>query len=384
MEAGGQTQGMQRQPHRLLRPHGCTADATPTADDSRARHQQRRPRLGLVSAISDKFIFEYSNFCRSEINRHISADIGDASERDDLVTEWRKKYKPKAEELVDNLRDWTVIKRDWAGMRAYKDLVELKIREALVLTINDFDPEVGNHFRKAVDELTTKLRINCSQLGYLLHNPQDKPYAAGQKPMKAPASKTAKVNVPARLLRGLEALKSKEKSFLEDFIDQEGSFKAAIEVLKNKDQVVEDPRSANKIAQLQGELDKSLQLSNAKNVRIQELETNGCALISLMLSNRIEVLRRYKQCFEYSDESTQMPPGSFAGSSSGHGQADPDALYAHPLNRDVMVTQNKLRWPLHFLPGGSMYGQTPRPDEMLPADLVTSATSDMRALAGMF
>ena len=93
-----------------------------------------------------------------------------------------------------------------------------------------------------------------------------------------------------------------------------------------------DPESAQKILQLQGELDKCLQYTAAKNVRIQELETNGCALISLMLSNRIEVLRRYKQCFEYSDESTQMPPRSFAGSSSGHGQADPNALYPHPLN----------------------------------------------------
>ena len=132
MEAGGRVLGMQRQPHRLLRPHGCTADATPTADDSRARHQQRRPRLGLVSAISYIFIFEYSNFCRSEINRHISADIRDASERDGLVTEWRKKYKPKSEQLVGDLQDWSVIKRDWAGMLAYKDLVELQIREALV------------------------------------------------------------------------------------------------------------------------------------------------------------------------------------------------------------------------------------------------------------
>ena len=48
-------------------------------------------------------------------------------------------------------------------------------------TIDDFDPEVGNHFRKAVDELTTKLGMACSQLGYLAHNPQDKPNAAGQK-----------------------------------------------------------------------------------------------------------------------------------------------------------------------------------------------------------
>ena len=374
---------MQRQPHRLLRPHGCTADATPTADDSGARHQQRRPRLGLVSAISHKFIFEYSNFCRSEINRHISADIGDASERDDLVTEWRKKYKPKAEELVDNLRDWTVIKRDWAGMRAYKDLVELKIREALVLTINDFDPEVGNHFRKAVDEMTTKLRINCSSLGYLMHNPQDKPYAAGQKPMKAPASETAKVNVPAWLQRTLEALKPKEKAFCDNFIDQDGRFKATIEVLKNKDQVVEDPESAQKIAQLQGELKKSHQLVNEKNDRIEELLNNGCSLISVMLYNKITVYSWSREIFEYSDEYTYPPPGSCAGSSSGHEQADPDAVYPHPLNTDIMVTCNKLRWPLRFLPGGSMYGQTPRPEEMLPADLVSSAISDVRALASL-
>ena len=151
--------------------------------------------------------------------------------------------------------------------------------------------------------------------------------------MKAPASKTPKVNVPVRLLRGLEALKSMEKSFLEEFIDQDGSLKAAIEVLKNKDQVVEDdPRSANKIAQLQGELDKSLQVSNAKNVRIQQLETNGCALINLMLSSNINVLPRFKDIFDYSDPSSQQQAGSFAGSSTGHRQPDPDALYAHPLN----------------------------------------------------
>ena len=280
--------------------------------------------------------------------------------------------------------DREAIKHDKMLLGFYNDCVELEIRKALVYTIDDFDPDVGKQARKAVDELTTKLGMAYSQLGYLAHHPKERPKGGGKKPMKAPQSKTAKVNVPARLLRGLEALPKKEKSFLEAFIDQDGSFKAAIEVLKNKDQVVEDPRSANKIAQLQGELDKSLQVSNAKNVRIQQLETNGCALINLMLSNKINVLTRFKDIFDYSDPSSQQQAGSFAGSSSGHGQPDPSALYAHPLNRDVMVTQNKLRWPLHFLPGGSMYGQTPRPDEMLPENLVTSATSDVRQLAHMF
>ena len=323
-------------------------------------------------------------FCSSEINRHTGADIADQSERDDLFTHWREKYKPKAQAIVAKEYDREAIKNDKVLLGFYNDCVELEIRKALVYTIDDFDPDVGKQARKAVDELTTKLGMAYSQLGYLAHHPKERPKGGGKKPMKVQPSKTAKVNVPARLLRGLEALKSKEKSFLEDFIDQEGSFKAAIEVLKNKDQVVEDPRSANKIAQLQGELDKSLQLHNAKNDRIQELENNGCALISLMLSNKINVLTRFKDIFDYSDPSSQQQAGSFAGSSSGHGQPNPDAVYAHPLNRDVMVTQNKLRWPLHFLPGGSMYGQTPRMEEMLPADLVTSATSDMRALTNHF
>ena len=135
---------------------------------------------------------------------------------------------------------------------------------------------------------------------------------------------------------------------------------------------------ARKIVELQGELDKSLQVSNAKNVRIQQLETIGCALINLMLSSNINVLPRFKEIFDYSDPSSQQQAGSFAGSSSGHGQPDPSALYAHPLNRDIRVTQDRLRWPLHFLHGGSCYGQTPRAEEMLADNLVTSATSDLR------
>ena len=213
--------------------------------------------------------FEYSIFCRSEINRHTGADIADQSERDDLFTHWREKYKPKAQAIVAKEYDREAIKHDKILLGFYNECVELEIRKALVYTIDDFDPDVGKQARKAVDDFTTKLGMAYSQLGYLAHHPKERPKGGGKKPMKAPKSKTAKVNVPARLLRGLEALKSKEKSFLEEFIDQEGSFKAAIEVLKNKDQVVEDPRSAQKILQLQGELDKSLQVSNAKNVRIQ-------------------------------------------------------------------------------------------------------------------
>ena len=104
----------------------------------------------MVSAISYIFIFEYSNFCRSEINRHISASIGDASERDDLVTHWRDKYKPKADAIVAKEYDREAIKHDKILLGFYNDCVELEIRKALVYTIDDFDPDVGKQARKAV------------------------------------------------------------------------------------------------------------------------------------------------------------------------------------------------------------------------------------------
>ena len=145
----------------------------------------------MVSAISYIFIFEYSNFCRSEINRHTGADIADQSERDDLVTHWREKYKPKAQAIVAKEYDREAIKHDKILLGFYNDCVELEIRKALVYTIDDFDPDVGKQARKAVDEFTTKLGMAYSQLGYLAHHPKEKPKGAGKKPMKAPVSKTA-------------------------------------------------------------------------------------------------------------------------------------------------------------------------------------------------
>ena len=51
---------------------------------------------------------------------------------------------------------------------------------------------------------------------------------------------------------------------------------------------------AEKIAELEGELSKFRQEMDAKNQRIQELETNGCVLILLMLSHNLNVLKRHK------------------------------------------------------------------------------------------
>ena len=118
-----------------------------------------------------------------------------------------------------------------------------------------------------------------------------------------------------------------------------------------------------------------------KNQRILELETNGCALITLMISNNLSVLKRYKQTFEYVDNSPVVPR-SAAGSSGGRREEDPlDLVYAHPLNPDLLVAQSRPRWPLQYLLGGANYGQQPRPGGLLPDNLCTSTTSDMRRLA---
>ena len=120
---------------------------------------------------------------------------------------------------------------------------------------------------------------------------------------------------------------------------------------------------------------------DTKNRRIEGLETNGCALISMMLSSGIAVLRRYKQVFAYVDASPVRPSASQAGSSSAPGEAADEAVYPHPLNGDLMVPKSKLRWPLAYLLGGNMYGHSPPQDLLLPGHLATSATSDCRRLA---
>ena len=55
----------------------------------------------------------------------------------------------------------------------------------------------------------------------------------------------------------------------------------------------------------------------AKNCRILELETNGCALISLMLSHRLNVLPRYKQVFDYVDSSPALQYSGTGSAGSG-------------------------------------------------------------------
>ena len=100
-------------------------------------------------------------------------------------------------------------------------------------------------------------------------------------------------------------------------------------------------------------------------------------------SHELNVLRRYKQCFDCIDPSPVRGSASSASSQSRLQMIQDSATYPHPLNSDIHVVQSRLRWPLEYLPGGSLYGQTPTSDALLPANLAMSATSDVRRLANL-
>ena len=291
---------------------------------------------------------------------------------------------------MDAQYDKKAIKGNKALEEVYENCIKLEVRKAIVYAIMGFTDPMVKEARKNVDEYTNKLGMAYSTLGWLHNHPDERPEKPAKKAKKeskaGPSSASPKINIRKRLRDGIEALEKKDQSFLETLLDSDGSFKTALEDFKKKNAepaTVDNPDQARKLMELEGELRKRDQLLAVKNSRIQELETNGCALISMLLSNGIAVLRRYKQIFEYVDASPARPQASQGASSSAHGGGSDDGVYPHPLNSDLMVPRSKLRWPLHYLVGGSMYGNTPSADQLLPDNLAMSATSDVRHLALM-
>ena len=119
----------------------------------------------------------------------------------------------------------------------------------------------------------------------------------------------------------------------------------------------------------------------ALNARIEQLETNGCALITLMVSNDLNDLKRYKQMFNFEDEDDPRPQGAAGSNASLAGSSSDGQFFAHPLDPSLMVPRYKLRWPLEFLVHGNKYGQIPKDAELLPETLRATATSDANQLS---
>ena len=318
------------------------------------------------------------------------ADIHKEDEFKVVEKRWHDKFEKEAVKIVDAQYDKKAIRGNKALEEVYENCIKLEIRKAIVYAITGFTPSMVKEARKSVDEMTNKLGMAYSTLGWLHNHPAERPDKPAKKQKKeskaGPSSASPKINIRKRLRDGIEALEKKDQSFLETLLDSDGSFKTALEDFKKKNAApatVENPDTARKVTELEGELKKRDQLLTVKNARIQELTANGCALIMLMLNSGIAVLKRYKQIFDYVDSSPVRPVASQAASSSAHGGASDDDLFPHPLNADIMVPRSKLRWPLHYHVGGSMYGHTPSSDQLLPDNLAMSATSDVRHLALM-
>ena len=322
---------------------------------------------------------------RADISAVISADVGKKEGFKVVHDKWTEVFKNEAKLIVGEQYDFRKIKGNKSLEQFYNWMVDLEVAKAMVYAHKKFEPDVLKKVRTDVDELTAKLGMAPSTLGWIYNHPEDKPKDEGKKKkQKTEASSSrapAKINLPKRLRDGIEALPKQDKAFLEALLDDDGSFKTALEGFKKFQNAEDNPLQTQKIAELEGELAKFRQEVAVKNQRILELETNGCALITLMLSNNLPVMKRFKQTFQYVDN-PPAAPRSAAGSSGSRPEEDLlDQLHPHPLNSQLLVHQNKLRWPLMYLPGGACYGQTPRPEELLPENLCMTTSSDLRRLA---
>ena len=242
------------------------------------------------------------------------ADIQKADEFKVVEKRWHDKFEKAAVKNVDAQYDKKAIKGNKALEEVYENCIKLEIRKAIVYAVMGFTDSMVKQARKNVDEYTDKLGMAYSTLGWLHNHPDERPEKPAKKAKKeskaGPSSASPKINIRRRLRDGIEALEKKDQSFLETLLDSDGSFKAALEDFKKKNAepaTVDNPDAARKVTALEGELRKRDQLIVTKAARIQALETNGCALIMLLLSHEIPVLRRYKQIFEYVDPSPARP-----------------------------------------------------------------------------
>ena len=242
------------------------------------------------------------------------ADIQKEDEFRVVEKRWHDKFEKEAVKIVDAQYDKKAIRGNKALEEVYENCIKLEIRKAIVYAVMGFTDGMLKQARKNVDEYTDKLGMAYSTLGWLHNHPAERPEKPAKKQKKeskaGSSSPAQKINIRRRLRDGIEALDKKDQSFLETLLDSDGSFKTALEDFKKKNAepaTVDNPDQARKVTELEGELRKRDQLLAVKNSRIQELETNGCALISMMLSSGLAVLRRYKQIFEYLDPSPARP-----------------------------------------------------------------------------
>ena len=203
------------------------------------------------------------------------ADIQKKSEWETVEKRWVEKFKLEAVKIVDAKYDKKVIRGNKILEEVYEDCIQLEIRKAIVYAVMGFTPSMEKEARKNVDEMTDKLGMAYSTLGWLHNHPDERPEKPAKKAKKesktGSSSPVQKINIRRRLRDGIEALPKKDQAFLEALLDSDGSFKTALEDFKKKNAgpaTVDNPDQARKINELEGELKKRDQLIVTKDARI--------------------------------------------------------------------------------------------------------------------
>ena len=166
------------------------------------------------------------------------ADINKKEDWVQVEKRWNEKFEKEAKKIVDAQYDKKAIKNNKILLQVYEDCVQLEIRKAIVYAVMGFTPSMEKEARKNVDEMTNKLGMAYSTLGWLHNHPADRPEKPAKKQKKeskaGPSSPAQKVNIRRRLRDGIEALPKKDQAFLEALLDSDGSFKTALEDFKKK------------------------------------------------------------------------------------------------------------------------------------------------------
>ena len=175
------------------------------------------------------------------------ADINEESDFKAVYKRWGDKFQVEAAAIVGEKYDKRNVKGNKTLEQVYEDCIQLEVRKAIVYAVSGFTQSVVKEARQNVDEMTNKLGMAYSTLGWLHNHPDERPEKPAKKAKKesktGSSSPVQKINTRRRLRDGIEALPKKDQAFLEALLDSDGSFKTALEEFKKKN--AEHMRSQN-------------------------------------------------------------------------------------------------------------------------------------------
>ena len=118
---------------------------------------------------------------RAGISAAISADVGKKEGFKVVHDKWAEVFKNEAKLIVGEQYDFRKIKGKKDLEQFYNWMVDLEVAKAMVYAHRKFKPDVMKKVRTDVDELTARLGMAPSTLGWIYNHPEDKPKDEGKK-----------------------------------------------------------------------------------------------------------------------------------------------------------------------------------------------------------